>query len=162
MDRLDGSWVRDPWPRRLYRILVARCFHGIFIHPDHYIIVKMGEPKFTLPTDLSMKLPDAASVLLHDWSFIIVYPYFSLVAVTGAGYTYIIGVDRTDVLLLCDPEDGGSLSVLRWSLSGMQFFNPINLNSESSNLPDVLTTFSCIRGGDTLVTTQICVKGICK
>ena len=92
-----------------------------------------------------------------------VYLYFSLVAVTGADYTYIVGLDRTDVLLLCDPEDGGSLSMLRWSLqNGMEFLNTINLNTESSNLPDVLTTFSCIRGGDTLVTTQICVKGICK
>ena len=86
----------------------------------------------------------------------------SLVAVTGADYTYIIGVDRTDVLLLCDPEDNSSLSMMRWSLSGMEFFNPINLNSERSNLPDVLTSFLCVRGGATLVTSQICVKGICK
>ena len=85
-----------------------------------------------------------------------------IVAVKGANYTYIVGVDRTDVLLLCDPEDDGSLSTLRWSLPGMEFFNPINLNSESSNLPDVLTSISCVRGGTTLVTSQICVKGICK
>ena len=85
-----------------------------------------------------------------------------IVALTGADYTYIVGVDRTDVLLLCDPEDSRSLSMLRWSVPGMEFFNPINLNSESTNLPDVLTTFSCIRGEDTLVTNQICVKGICK
>ena len=85
--------------------------------------------------------------------------FLSLVAVTGTDYTYLVGVDRTDVLLLCDPEDGGSLSMLRWSLPGMEFFNPINLNSQSSNLPDELTTFSCVRGGNTLVITQICVKG---
>ena len=84
-----------------------------------------------------------------------------IVAVTGADYTYLVGVDRTDVLLLCDPEDSGSLGLLKWSLPGMEFFNPINLSSESSNLPDVLTSFNCIRGEDTLVTTQICVKGIC-
>ena len=84
-----------------------------------------------------------------------------LVAVTGTSYTYIVGVDRTDVLLLCDPEDGGSLSMLRWSLeNGMEFFNPINLNSESSNLPNVSTALSCNRGGVTLNTTQILVKGI--
>ena len=88
--------------------------------------------------------------------------FISLVAVTGADYTYIVGVDRTNVLLLCDPEDGGSLSMLRWSLPGMEFFNPINLNSESSNLPDVPTSFICIRGGTTLVTSQLCAKGICK
>ena len=86
-----------------------------------------------------------------------------VVAVTGTSYTYIVGVDRTDVLLLCDPEDGGSLSTLRWTLqNGMEFLNPINLNSESSSLPDVSTSFSCKRGGDTLNTTQICVKGICR
>ena len=83
-------------------------------------------------------------------------------AITGASYTYIVGVDRADVLLLCDSEDGGSLSMLRWSLQGrMEFRNPINLNSESSNLPDVLTSFLCVRGGTTLVTSQICVKGNC-
>ena len=85
-----------------------------------------------------------------------------VVAVTGANYTYIVGVDRTDVLLLCDPEDNGNLSTLRWSLPGMEFFNPINLNSESNNLPNVLTSFLCVRGEATLVTSQICVKGICK
>ena len=73
---------------------------------------------------------------------------------------YIVGVDRTDVLLLCDPEDNGSLSMLRWSLSGTEFLNPINLNSESNNLPDTPTSFSCKRGGDTIGTIQICVKGI--
>ena len=66
------------------------------------------------------------------------------------------------MLLLCDPGDGGSLSMLRWSSPGMEFFNPINLNSENSNLPDELTSFLCVRGGATLVSTQICVKGICK
>ena len=84
-----------------------------------------------------------------------------LVAVTGSTYTYIVGVDRTDVLLLCDPEDNGSLSMLRWSVDGgIEFDNPVNLNSESGNLPDVLTTFYCMRDGVSIVTSQICVKGI--
>ena len=84
------------------------------------------------------------------------------VAVTGTSYTYIVGVDRTDVLLLCDPEDGGSLSTLKWTLqNGMEFLNPINLNSESSNLPDVFTTFTCKRE-NMLDFTQICAKGIVK
>ena len=85
-----------------------------------------------------------------------------VVAVTGTSYTYIVGVDRTDVLLLCDPEDGGSLNTLRWTLqNGMKFLNPINLNSEGSNLPDVSTSFSCVRGGASFVSSRICVKGIC-
>ena len=88
--------------------------------------------------------------------------FFFLVAVTGSTYTYIVGVDRIDVSLLCDPENGGSFSMLRWSIhGGMKFYNPINLNSESSNLPDTPTSFSCKRGGDTIGTIQICVKGIC-
>ena len=82
-----------------------------------------------------------------------------IVAVTGADYTYIVGVDGTDVLLLCDPEDSGSLSMLRWSLSGMEFFNPINLTLESGDLPSVSTMISCSRGGGSFVTSQICVKG---
>ena len=85
-----------------------------------------------------------------------------LVAVTGSTYTYIVIVDRTDVLLLCDPDDHGSLSTLRWYVhGGMEFFNPINLNSESNNLPDVPTTLSCKRGGDTINIIQISIKGIC-
>ena len=88
--------------------------------------------------------------------------FFVLVAVTRTSYSYIVGVDRIDVSLLCDPKDVGSLSMLRWSVhGGMVFFNPINLNSESSNLPGTPTTFSCNRGGDTIGTIQICVKGIC-
>ena len=84
-----------------------------------------------------------------------------LVAVAGTSYTYIVGVDRTDVLLLCNPVVSGSLSTLIWSLQGgMNFNNPIYLNSESSNLPDVSTSLSCVRDGTTIVTTQICVKGI--
>ena len=75
---------------------------------------------------------------------------------------YIVGVDRTDVLLLCDPKDNGSLSMLRWSVhGGIEFVNPINLNSESSNLPDTPISFFCKRGGVTIDTIQICVKGIC-
>ena len=67
------------------------------------------------------------------------------------------------MLLLCDPEDSESLTTLRWSVQGgMEFLNPLNLNSESSKLPDVLTPFLCVRGGATLLTSQICVKGICK
>ena len=84
-----------------------------------------------------------------------------LVAASGTSYTYIVGVDRADVLLLCDPVVSGSLSMLIWSLQGgMNFNNPINLNSESRYLPDVTTSFSCVRGGATIITTQICVKGI--
>ena len=87
--------------------------------------------------------------------------FLSLVAVAGNNYTYVVGIDRTDVLLLCDPEVSGSLSTLRWYLQGgMGFLSPININSERINLPDVSTTFSCGRGGATSVTTQICVKGI--
>ena len=86
--------------------------------------------------------------------------FLFLVAATGTSYTYLVGVDRTDVLLLCDPVVSGSLSTLRWSLQGgMNFNNPIHLNSESSSLPNVATSFSCVRDGTT-VTTQICVKGI--
>ena len=75
----------------------------------------------------------------------------------------MVGVDITDVLLLCDPKDGGSLGTLRWSLQGRpEFINPISLNSKSSNLPDVLTPFLCVRGGVILVTSHICVKRIYK
>ena len=64
------------------------------------------------------------------------------------------------MLLLCDPDDSGSLSMLRWSLLGVAFLNPLNLNSESSNLPDTPTSFSCNRGGTTYIISQICVKGM--
>ena len=91
----------------------------------------------------------------------VLYIFLFLVAVAGTSYTYVVGVDRTNVLLLCDPVVSGSLSMLIWSLQGSMYFNnPVNLNSESSNLPDVSTSLSCVRDGVTFLTTQICVKGI--
>ena len=64
------------------------------------------------------------------------------------------------MLLLCDPKDDGSLSQLRWSVqNGIEFFNPINLNSESSILPDTPTSLSCLRGGENFIHSVICVKG---
>ena len=86
--------------------------------------------------------------------------FFFLVAVAEANYTYIVGVDRTNVLLLCDPKDGDSLSMLRWSeQGGMEFFNPINLNSERINLPDTPSSFSCLRDGYILITSVIYIEG---
>ena len=70
-------------------------------------------------------------------------------------------LDRIDVLLLCNPEYSGSLSMLRWSLQGgMEFFSPLSLNSESNNLHDILAAFSYKWGGDTLYVSQIYVMGI--
>ena len=64
----------------------------------------------------------------------------------------------TDVLLLCDPEDSDSLSMLRWSLTRMEFFNPIILNSESNTLPDILTTFSALEVDIRLIPLRYVLK----
>ncbi|KAI6658178.1 Macrophage mannose receptor 1 [Oopsacas minuta] len=92
---------------------------------------------------------------LHDTSL-------TTVAVSGSTYTYIVGIDREDVLLLCAPTDTVSLSLLRWTLLGAvsntDFLNPINIYEERDNLSDQSTDFNCMRGSSTLSTNFISVK----
>ena len=73
-------------------------------------------------------------------------PY--LVAVSGDTYTYIEGVDRQDVLLLCDPMDSSvTLSNLRWDASnGSSFVNPIDIYSQKDALPEQPTALDCNSG----------------
>ena len=78
-----------------------------------------------------------------------------LVAAEGTTYTYISGVDRQDVLLLCDPNDGGSLN-LKWNDT---LVNPVNIYSERSQFQSEPAAFICTRDTTTIVTTHISVIG---
>ena len=71
--------------------------------------------------------------------------YVLLVAVPGNTYTYIIGIDREDVLLLCDPDDGGYLVLVRWFTDNSSYYNPLNIFSELNEFPSEPTLFSCGR-----------------
>ena len=76
-----------------------------------------------------------------------------LVAVEGTTYTYISGVDRQTVLLLCDPMDGGSLDLI-WDNT---LTNPVNIDSELSQFQAEPTAFVCTRDTTIIVTTYISV-----
>ena len=87
-------------------------------------------------------------------------PY--LVAVSGDTYTYIEGVDRQDVLLLCDPMDSSvTLSLLRWNVpNGPSFSNPNNIYSQKDALPEQLTALDCNSGGTQYTPITISVLGM--
>ena len=78
-----------------------------------------------------------------------------LVAVEGTTYTYISGVDRQNVLLLCAPMDGGSLDLI-WDNT---LTNPVNIYSEISQFQTEPTAFVCTRDTTTIVTTYISLIG---
>ena len=69
--------------------------------------------------------------------------YF-LVAVSGATYNYTIGVDRTDIQLLCDIPSSSAIEDIRWSINGT-FPNPLNLFQHRNILQQfVNTSIECI------------------
>ncbi|KAI6658950.1 Ladderlectin [Oopsacas minuta] len=79
------------------------------------------------------------------------------VAISGTTYNYIVGLDRQDVLVLCDPMDGGSLSLLEWSIGegSATLPNPINIASmiDISSAENYST--SCSRNGPEISTNLI-------
>ena len=78
-----------------------------------------------------------------------------LVAVEGTTYTYISGVDRQNVFLLCVPMDGGSLDLM-WDNT---LTNPVNIYSEINQFQTEPTAFVCTRDTTTIMTTYISVIG---
>ena len=85
-----------------------------------------------------------------------------LVAVSGSTYTYIVGVDSEDILLLCDPMDSSVvLSVLRWVVqNGPTYFNPLTINSLKDELSGQSTTISCTSGGTVIFHIFVTVTGM--
>ena len=80
-----------------------------------------------------------------------------LVAVSGNTYKYLEGVDREDILLLCDPMDSDTLSTLMWNST---YSNPLNIDSVRNSLPTESTQFICSRGAATIVSISLSVTGI--
>ena len=73
-----------------------------------------------------------------------------------------MGVDRQDVLLLCDPMDSSvTLSTIVWTvLGGNTFTNPINVFNERLELPVQSTEINCLFGFVSVTICQVNVKGI--
>ena len=80
-----------------------------------------------------------------------------LVAVEGITYTYLEGIDREDILLLCDPMESNTLSTLIWNST---YSNPLNIHSVRNSLPIESTQFICSRGTTTIVSIFLSVTGI--
>ena len=88
-------------------------------------------------------------------------PIAYLVAVSGSTYTYIVGIDREDVLLLCDPMDSSVvLSTISWTvLGGNSFVNPLNIYDDRSDLPVQSTGINCFTGSTLVAANLISLKG---
>ncbi|KAI6647147.1 Receptor-type tyrosine-protein phosphatase C-like [Oopsacas minuta] len=81
------------------------------------------------------------------------------VATEGTPYVYIVGVDREDVLLLCDPVVSDDLSMLKWSLTGSgDFLNPINIYNERNTLPEQSTGINCVRDSSIIYSNFISLQ----
>ena len=88
-------------------------------------------------------------------------PISNLVALSEIGYIYIVGVDRENIMLLCDPMDNSvNLSAIMWTvLDGNNFTNPLNIFNESEKLPVQYTQIICSSEGVILTTNSIIIKG---
>ena len=73
-----------------------------------------------------------------------------------------MGVDRQDVLLLCDPMDSSvTLSMMRWKIdSETGFPNPISLYSLKDSLPETLNIINCSSSGIQYTSVSITLLGL--
>ena len=85
-----------------------------------------------------------------------------LVDVTGSTYTFLVGVDSEDVLLLCDSMDSTiTLSVLRWVVqNGPTYLNPVTINNLKDYLSDQSTRMTCTYGGSVISQIYIIMTGM--
>ena len=87
---------------------------------------------------------------------------FSLVVASqGISYQYIVGVDRDNILLLCDPMNSSyKLESLSWRLmDGNTFSNPLNVTDQRDRLPHVQTAFTCFSDMITILSSYIRIYG---
>ena len=70
---------------------------------------------------------------------------------------YLEGVDRRNVLLLCDPMDSGSLSTLMWNDT---YSNPLNILSVWTDFPTESSELTCSRGASSIVSIFLSVSGM--
>ena len=83
-----------------------------------------------------------------------------LVATSETTYTYLVGVDRENATLLCDPMDNGSINTLRWFIEGKaEYLNPMNIHSERNILSEGPNTVICQRNGTEILRSYLIVKG---
>ena len=86
--------------------------------------------------------------------------YLSLVASEDVLYQYIVGIDREDVVLLCDPMDSMyDLNSLSWHVNGDTFSNPFNIFSARNSLPVFSTEINCVSNSATILTSNISIYG---
>ncbi|KAI6647144.1 hypothetical protein LOD99_8880 [Oopsacas minuta] len=83
-------------------------------------------------------------------------PALTTVAISGTTYNYTVGVDRQNVLLLCDPMDSGSLSALLWSVEGsVTLPNPFNIYKMIGDKSIGYYSINCSRDGDEISKNKI-------
>ena len=84
----------------------------------------------------------------------------NLVASEGASYQYIVGIDREDIQLLCDPMNSSyKLDSFSWRVMSDTFANPINIFSSRNSFPETSTLIQCVSNSVTIRTNLIRVYG---
>ena len=76
-------------------------------------------------------------------------------------YTYVVGVDREEIILLCESNDTEyDLSTLIIKVKDIaSFFNPVYLYNWRSYFPEEMTEVLCMRGQEIMLTSYFSVKG---
>ena len=83
-----------------------------------------------------------------------------LVTSEGVSYQYIVGIDREDIQLLCDPMDSSyKLDSLSWRVMSDTFANPINIFTSRNSFPETSTEIQCVSNSVTFRTYSIRVYG---
>ena len=83
-----------------------------------------------------------------------------LVASDATTYQYMVGLDREDTLLLCDPRNSSyALDSLSWRVMNSIFNNPVNIFSTKDKLNASSNEFECISNNDALLSSNILIIG---
>ena len=128
--------------------ITKQGYYGCVIFNKFYEEIGVFDPSLT-----TGEFSNSYFLLLIRISYIALF----LVAVPGNTYTYIIGIDRHDVQLLCDPMDNEYLLDVEW-IAGGSYDNPLNIFSKLEGFPSESTKFCCRSGGNEILSIFISAK----
>ena len=90
------------------------------------------------------------------------YSYlFPLVAILGSTYTFTVGIDSVDILLLCNPNnDGINLENLMWMTeNGVYLQNPVKISEWISIVPQQINHLDCRSVGNVILSVIVNIYG---
>ena len=99
--------------------------------------------------------------LQPHYTHINVIHLYPLVAVSGSTYSYAVGIDRVDALLLCNPDDDSiPITSLMWGIeSGGTWRNPFSISEWSSTSPQQVNQLNCQVVGSVFISVTANIYG---